>query len=73
MENQNLNKEVDKIVKQLAGANMKELPDAYLHQRISFLKSGIRILGYCFIPFNLGWATAFLILSEVIGIIEELV
>tara|TARA_R110001592_G_scaffold313493_1_gene588918 strand:+ start:34 stop:255 length:222 start_codon:yes stop_codon:yes gene_type:complete len=73
MENKELNKEVDKIVKQLSGANIKELPDAYLHQRISFIKSGIRILGYCFIPFSLGWATAFLILSEVIGIIEELV
>ena len=69
----NVSKEVDKIVKQLAGANIKELPDAYLHQRISFIKSGVRILGYCFIPFSLGWATAFLILSEVIGIIEELV
>jgi len=69
----NLDKEVDKIVKQLAGANIKELPDAYLHQRISFIKSGVRILGYCFIPFSLGWATAFLILSEIIGIIEELV
>ncbi len=69
----NVSKEVDKIVKQLAGANIKELPDAYLHQKISFIKSGVRILGYCFIPFSLGWATAFLILSEVIGIIEELV
>tara|TARA_R110000823_G_scaffold283618_2_gene401779 strand:- start:281 stop:502 length:222 start_codon:yes stop_codon:yes gene_type:complete len=73
MENKDLNKEVDKIVNQLAGANIKELPDAYMHQKISFIKSGIRILGYCFIPFSLAWATAFLILSEVIGIIEELV
>jgi len=71
--NPKLDKDVDKIVKQLAGANIKELPDAYLHQKISFIKSGVRILGYCFIPFSLGWATAFLILSEVIGIIEELV
>tara|TARA_R110000744_G_scaffold278149_2_gene390427 strand:+ start:632 stop:853 length:222 start_codon:yes stop_codon:yes gene_type:complete len=73
MENKELNKEVDKIVKQLSGANIKELPDAYLHQRISFIKSGIRILGYCFLPFNLVFATILLILSEVIGIIEELV
>ena len=73
MENKELNKEEDKIVNQLAGANIKELPDAYMHQKISFIKSGVRILGYCFIPFSLGWATAFLILSEVIGIIEELV
>ena len=49
MENKELNKEVDKIVNQLAGANIKELPDAYMHQKISFIKSGVRILGYCFI------------------------
>ena len=50
-----------------------KLPDPKLHQQISFVKSGIRILGYVFIPFSLGWAVIFLILSEVIGIIEELV
>ena len=73
LKDKNMDKEVNKIVNQLAGAKIKELPDAYLHQKISFIKSGVRILGYCFIPFSLGWATAFLILSEVIGIIEELV
>ena len=73
MKDQNLNKEVDKIVQQLAGKNIKELPDAYLHQKISFFKSGVKILGYIFIPFSLVTATALLILSEVIGIIEELV
>ena len=51
----------------------QQLPDARLHQRISFVKSGVRILGYCFIPFSLVFATILLILSEVIGIIEELV
>ena len=50
-----------------------KLPDPKLHQQISFIKSGIRILGYVCIPFSLFWATAFLILSEVVGIIEELV
>jgi hypothetical protein len=53
--------------------NEQQLPDARLHQRISFIKSGVRILGYCFIPFSLVFATILLILSEVIGIIEELV
>ena len=51
----------------------QELPDARKHQIISFIKSGVRILGYVFIPFNLVIATGVLILSEVIGIIEELV
>ena len=48
-------------------------PDPDKHQLISFIKSGIRILGYACIPFSLFWTTVFLILSEVVGIIEELV
>jgi hypothetical protein len=51
----------------------QQLPDARKHQIISFIKSGIRILGYMFIPFNLAIATIVLIFSELIGIIEELV
>tara|TARA_R110000796_G_scaffold195383_3_gene311945 strand:- start:180 stop:401 length:222 start_codon:yes stop_codon:yes gene_type:complete len=53
--------------------NLDQMPDQKWHRRISFLKSGIRIVGYCFIPFNLIIATALLIVSEVVGIIEELV
>jgi hypothetical protein len=52
---------------------LDKIPDPKLHQQISFIKSGVRILGYAAIPFSLGWAVIFLILSEVIGIIEELV
>jgi hypothetical protein len=48
-------------------------PDARKHQIVSFIKSGIRILGYCFIPFNLVVSAILLILSEIVGIIEELV
>ena len=48
-------------------------PDAKKHQIVSFIKSGIRILGYCFIPFNLVVSSILLILSEIVGIIEELV
>jgi len=51
----------------------QKLPDARKHQIISFIKSGIRILGYAIIPFNLVIATGVLILSEIIGIVEELV
>ena len=50
-----------------------KIPDPKLHQQISFVKSAIRIIGYAAIPFSLFWAVTFLILSEVIGIIEELV
>ena len=48
-------------------------PDARKHQIVSFIKSGVRILGYSFIPFNLVVSASLLILSEIVGIIEELV
>tara|TARA_Y100001937_G_C6985502_1_gene269722 strand:+ start:394 stop:660 length:267 start_codon:yes stop_codon:yes gene_type:complete len=50
-----------------------DYPDAKLHQLVSFIKSGIRILGYAFIPFNLTVACVILVISELIGIYEELV
>ena len=48
-------------------------PDARKHQIVSFIKSGIRILGYVFIPFDLVTSAILLILSEIVGIIEEMV
>tara|TARA_R110002050_G_scaffold223762_2_gene359700 strand:- start:318 stop:542 length:225 start_codon:yes stop_codon:yes gene_type:complete len=51
----------------------QELPDARLHQLISFIKSGIRIIGYAFLPFDIVGAAMILFASEVIGIVEELV
>ena len=53
--------------------NLEKLPDPRLHQIISFVKSGVRILGYIFIPFDLGAAVALLVVSEAVGILEELV
>ena len=53
--------------------NLAQMPDQKWHRRISFIKSGIRIVGYALIPFNLITATVLLIISEVVGIIEELV
>lgn len=53
-----------------------EHPDPKLHQRVSFVKSGIRILGYCLLLPLGGWGLAagvVLIVSEAIGIYEELV
>ena len=51
----------------------QQLPDARKHQIISFIKSGIRIVGYTLIPFSLVSATIVLVVSEVVGILEELV
>ena len=53
--------------------NIDQMPDQKWHRIISFIKSGIRIVGYVFIPFNLIAATVLLVLSEAVGILEELV
>ena len=53
--------------------NLDKLPDPKLHQIISFVKSGIRILGYILIPVDIISAMLVLVLSEVVGIFEELV
>lgn len=53
--------------------NIDKMPDQKWHRVLSFIKSGIRILGYGFIPFNMLTAVILLIISEVVGIIEELV
>lgn len=41
------------------------------HQEISFVKSAIRIFGYGLIPWSLFWAALVLIVSEWVGILEE--
>lgn len=48
-------------------------PDAKWHQIVSFIKSGVRIFGYVLIPLDLGIAASVLVVSEIIGIVEELV
>ena len=48
-------------------------PDARKHQIVSFIKSGIRILGYAALWWSIDIAATLLILSEVVGIGEELV
>lgn len=53
--------------------HLDKMPDQKWHQIISFIKSGIRIVGYLIIPIDLVAAAIVLIVSEGIGIIEELV
>ena len=48
-------------------------PDPDKHQLISFIKSGIRILGYASLWWSIDIAATLLILSEVVGVYEELV
>jgi len=64
---------VSKTEDYLTSTNFQSYPDAKKHQIVSFIKSGIRILGYILIPFDLLWAAGILVISELVGIIEELV
>jgi hypothetical protein len=49
------------------------VPDPRLHAIMSFIKSGVRIVGYGFLPFNIWVAAGLLIAAELIGIVEEMV
>jgi hypothetical protein len=53
--------------------DLDKMPNQKWHQIVSFIKSGVRIVGYMLLPFDLIIASAVLVVSEVIGIIEELV
>jgi hypothetical protein len=53
-------------------------PDPYLHQKISFAKSGLRIIAggllwFANVSLLVSLAGIFIILAELLGIIEELV
>ena len=50
-----------------------DYPDAKKHQIVSFIKSGIRTLGYIVLPFDIVISAFLLIFSEGVGIYEELV
>ena len=53
--------------------NLKFMPNQKWHQIISFIKSGIRLVGYGLLLYSVPIGVGLLILSELIGIIEELV
>ena len=53
--------------------NIEKMPNQKWHQIISFIKSSVRIFGYVMLVVNIPAAMGILVVSEVIGIIEELV
>ena len=53
--------------------DLDKVPNQKWHQIISFIKSGIRIVGYILIPYDLVISASVLVFSEIIGIVEELV
>lgn len=65
---------LDRQHKQLSPELPINYPDAKKHQIVSFIKSGVRIAGYLLLAADMLVACAVvLILSEIIGIYEELV
>ena len=48
-------------------------PDPKRHLIVSLLKSVVRITGYVALPFGIWLGVTILVISELIGIIEELV
>ena len=53
--------------------NFEKLPDPTNHQLISFLKSAVRISGYLLLFYSPLIAVPVLVISELVGIVEELV
>lgn len=53
--------------------DLEYMPNQKWHQIVSFIKSGVRLAGYCLLPFYFEAAVITLVLNEAIGIAEELV
>lgn len=55
--------------------NLNLIPDPKWHQRISFVKSAVRIAAGLFLiwPGSIVLAGIFLIIAEVLGVVEEMV
>ncbi len=68
-----MKKQVNLNAKDGITINGQKVPDPKLHQKISFIKSAVRIFGYGALLINLEIGVILLILSELIGIYEELV
>ena len=64
---------MENLDKKVMNQTTQDYPDAKKHQFVSFIKSGIRIFGYILLPINILAGASVLIVSEIIGIIEELV
>jgi len=53
--------------------NKNQHPDAKLHMIASFIKSGIRVLGFSLMLNHMDWAIFTLVMAEIIGVAEEMV
>jgi len=48
--------------------NLEKMPNQKWHQIVSFIKSGVRIVAYVLLPFDLVIGAGVLVVSELIGI-----
>ena len=69
----NSHEEFHKKAKLISEDDIKHMPNQKLHRNVSFIKSGVRILGFGLCWWSLDIGVTVLILAEVIGIGEELV
>jgi hypothetical protein len=53
--------------------NVDYMPDQKLHRNISFIKSGIRIIGCITLMYSISYGAGLLALAEGVGILEEMV
>lgn len=42
------------------------------HKNVSYIKSTIRIIGYILLPISLLWGAVILVVSEILGYLEEI-
>ena len=53
--------------------NTEYMPDQLWHQKLSFIKSGVRVGGFIWLMLDVTVGAVLLIIAEVIGVVEELV
>ena len=51
----------------------KEIPDPKKHKTVSLVKSTIRMIGYILLIYSIPTSIGVLVLSEVLGVMEEMV
>ncbi len=72
--NEEIEKELFDVSQRQSAQKLKDIPNPKLHQQVSFVKSGVRIIA-CILGFAGMYQVGFLglLLAELIGVYEELV
>jgi hypothetical protein len=72
--NEEIEKELFDVSQRQSAQKLKDIPNPKLHQQVSFVKSGVRIVA-CILGFAGMYQVGFLglLLAELIGVYEEMV